>query len=60
MDKVECTVCGADVGRLGIGKHAKMHRRQFKEQFGYWPTDYDEVREKLRGTSEANTTLDEF
>jgi hypothetical protein len=45
-DTVTCRVCGAELGRMGIGKHAGMHKRQFRETFGYVPDDYDEVVEK--------------
>jgi len=43
--KVECSVCGDTVGRLGIGTHASMHKRQYREQFNETPDDYDTVRE---------------
>lgn len=61
-DVVECTVCGEDVGRRGIGKHAGVHRREFRERFGRPPKDYDEVREALGDDSppEDVATLDEF
>lgn len=43
IDLVECRVCGAMVGRMGIGSHAGVHKREFRELQGYIPTDYDEV-----------------
>lgn len=59
---VTCSVCGEEVGRLGIGKHAGMHRREFFQRFGRWPTSYQEVREKLpHGQPPGDVaTLDEF
>ena len=58
---VECTVCGEDVGRMGIGKHAGMHRREFKERYGRPPEDYDEVREALGGDPPGDAaTLADF
>jgi len=59
MTKVECTVCGEMVGKMGIAKHSGMHKREFKEQFGRPPEDYDEVREKLN-SEECGTTLSDF
>lgn len=60
-ETVTCKVCGDDVGKLGIGKHAGMHRRQFREQFGRPPKGYDEVREKLKlGHPADGPTLDDF
>ena len=51
-EAVTCTVCGDDVGKgpggLGLTMHGKMHRREFREAFGRWPEDYQEVRDKLR------------
>lgn len=60
-DYVTCTVCGEEVGRMGIGKHAGVHKREFKEAFGYVPGDYSEVREALGGDPPGGeTTLDDF
>lgn len=48
---VECTVCHREVGKgpggLGLSSHARKHRREYRETFGSWPADYDQVREKL-------------
>lgn len=61
---VTCTVCGKEVGRLGIGKHAGMHRRQFAEVFGRPPRSYDEVRNNaeavLSGVKSDATTLEDY
>lgn len=59
---VTCTVCGEKVGKMGIGKHADMHRREYYERFGRWPGKYEEVREHARelGRGEAETTLSDF
>lgn len=50
-EKVECTVCGALVGRgpagLGIKQHASKHRREFADRYGRGPHDYAEVRDRL-------------
>lgn len=61
-ETVTCSVCGDDVGKLGIGKHADMHRREFKEDVGRWPEGYDEVREWGDGRvfSDQERTLDDF
>lgn len=62
---VTCSVCGEEVGKMGIGNHAGMHRRQFHEVFGRPPKGYQEVREKLpkhlagREPAEGQTTLEE-
>lgn len=49
--EVECTVCGEMVGKgpagLGISSHAAKHRREYREQFGGWPSSYEQVRQKL-------------
>lgn len=51
MTDVECTVCGATVGRgpngLGVISHSNMHRREFAAIFGRPPHDYQEVRDRL-------------
>lgn len=47
MTEVTCSVCGEQVGKMGIGNHGGMHRRHFREWFGRPPENYDEVREKL-------------
>lgn len=59
---VTCTVCGEDVGKMGIAMHSKMHRREFKEKFGRPPRDYDEVRSKLHPERRAkgSATLDDY
>ena len=48
---VTCTVCGEEIGRgssgLGLLRHSRMHRRQFRQVFGREPEDYDEVRQRL-------------
>lgn len=60
-DTVECTVCGEEVGRRGIGQHAGKHRREFRERFGRDPESYDEVREALGGEPPGDaTTLEEW
>lgn len=61
MTSVQCSVCGEEVGKLGINKHAGMHRRQFREVHGRFPEDYGEVREAWPLTApEDNATLDDF
>jgi hypothetical protein len=49
MKRVECSVCGKEIGRgpdgLGIKRHSAMHRREFRELVGRQPEDYAEVRE---------------
>lgn len=61
MGKVECSVCGEAVGKMEIGKHAGMHKREFETMFGRPPEDYDEVREKLGdGPADELTTLDDY
>ena len=57
-ETVECTVCGAEVGKgpggLGLASHANKHRREFRERVGRRPEDYQEVREKI-GTPHPST-----
>ena len=48
-DTVECSVCGARVGRMGIGQHAGKHKRDFTAAVGRPPESYDEVREWFDG-----------
>jgi len=43
---VECTVCGESVGKMGIGRHGKMHRSQFMEAYGRPPDTYQEMRDR--------------
>lgn len=58
---VTCTVCGEEVGKMGIANHAGMHKREFERRYGYIPGDYDEVREALNGDPpEDGTTLDDY
>lgn len=60
-DTVECTVCGEEVGRRGIGRHADTHRREFRERFGRPPEDYDEVRDAFGGEPPGDVaTLGDF
>lgn len=59
-DTVTCRVCGEDIGRRGIGKHAGVHKREFREKFGRAPEDYDEVVDALGNPSGDVTTLKDF
>lgn len=54
---VTCTVCGEEVGKMGIAKHSGMHKREFKRTYGRLPEDYDEVREKMGSNPEEETSL---
>jgi hypothetical protein len=53
---VECSVCGEDIGRMGMAKHSGMHKREFREAFGREPEDYDEVRDALGGDPPGDAT----
>lgn len=57
-ETVTCTVCGEDVGKgpggLGIASHAQKHRREYREQVGKWPSDYQDVRDRLGTTDPAS------
>lgn len=59
MEKVECSVCGEEVGRgpagLGLKQHSGRHKREFRELTGREPDSYDEVREFFAGPGRAPT-----
>ena len=61
-DTVECSICGESVGRMGIGRHAKIHRKEFRDITGRSAGDYQEVKDLLinRIVPEDVATLDEF
>lgn len=45
----ECQVCGREVGYgpggVGLAVHSRRHKENFAEEFGRWPSDYQEVRD---------------
>jgi len=50
MSSQTCHVCGRTIksnGPLPMIQHSKTHRKEFKEEFGRPPKNYDEVKEKL-------------
>ncbi|ALJ99695.1 hypothetical protein BGV91_gp32 [Haloarcula californiae icosahedral virus 1] len=57
-ETVNCTVCGDEVGKgpggLGLYSHASKHRREYREAFGSWPADYQQVRDRLGTTHPAH------
>ena len=59
MEKVECRVCGREVGRgpagLGLKQHSGKHRREFVEITGREPDSYAEVRDFLAGRGQQPT-----
>jgi len=59
MEKVECRVCGEEVGRgpsgLGLKQHSGAHKREFRELTGREAEDYSEVVDFFDGPGRAPT-----
>ena len=51
--KVECTVCGRQIEKLGLTNHSGKHRREFREVAGRFPESYQEVRDAYDRDADA-------